>query len=128
ALRLGAALWRCWETRGHLREGLRWLEAALVVGDAAPADARAGALNGAGNLAWALADYDRAEVLHRLALQLRRAAGDSGGVAGSLANLGNIAKERGKYAAARSLYEESLPLYREVGDARGVAYTLGNLG
>ena len=55
-----AALWRFWEVRGRLREGRDWLEAILAeAGHDAPA-ARAGALNGAGNLARDVGDYARA--------------------------------------------------------------------
>jgi hypothetical protein len=50
ALRLVAALWYFWYKRGHLSEGRRWLEEALVRSDA-PTPARAEALNGAGALA-----------------------------------------------------------------------------
>ena len=78
-LRLGGALWRFWEVRGRLREGRDWLEAILTeAGHDAPA-ARAGALNGAGNLARDVGDYERGAAHHTEALGApaadRRSAG-----------------------------------------------------
>ena len=53
ALRLGSAIWRFWYARGHLTEGSRWLEEALLktAGHDAPVVVRAEALTGAGVLA-----------------------------------------------------------------------------
>ena len=71
-LRLGAALWRFWEVRGGLREGLKWLGAILAdASHDAPAE-RARALNGAGNLARDVGDYRSAAAHHTEALALRR--------------------------------------------------------
>ena len=50
ALRLAAALWFFWDMRGHLREGQRWLEAALDLAGGTDGE-RAGALNASGWLA-----------------------------------------------------------------------------
>ena len=63
SLRLGSALWRFWSVRGHLIEGLDWLEQALALSGASGdvtdqvLRARAGALNGAGNLAMARGEH-----------------------------------------------------------------------
>jgi non-specific serine/threonine protein kinase len=51
ALRLAAALWFFWDMRGHLREGQRWLEAALEQAADESSTERAGALSAAGWLA-----------------------------------------------------------------------------
>ncbi|HEY3079985.1 MAG TPA: LuxR C-terminal-related transcriptional regulator [Chloroflexota bacterium] len=54
-LRLGAALWRFWDARGHVREGIDWLEDALARPLHGSDGPRAAALEGAGTLARALA-------------------------------------------------------------------------
>ena len=58
--RLGAALYRFWMLRGHLTEGLHWLEGALSWSSGATDGTRARALNAAGHLARALGNYDQA--------------------------------------------------------------------
>jgi DNA-binding NtrC family response regulator/predicted ATPase len=127
-LRLGAALWRFWEVRGRIREGRDWLEGILAeTGHAAPA-ARARALNGAGNLARDLGDYERAARHHAEALGLRREIGDTRGVAASLNNLGAIAHDRARYAAAEACFSEALPAWRQAGDRDGLGVSLNNLG
>jgi predicted ATPase len=47
-LRLAGAIWWFWHRRGHLREGLRWLEEGLAKEGGASAIARAKALGGIG--------------------------------------------------------------------------------
>jgi predicted ATPase/class 3 adenylate cyclase len=130
ALRLAAALWRFWTTRGYLSEGRGWLEDALTRARAAiiPAAVRARALNGAGNLAHRQGDYGRATALHEEALVLRRALEDAPGIAASLGNLAIVAVEQGDYGRATALHEEALALRRALGDSRGIALALGNLG
>ena len=127
-LRLGAALWRFWEVRGLIREGRDWLESILAdTGHDAPG-ARARALNGAGNLARDLGDYERAAEHHAEALRLRREVGDTLGVAASLNNLGAIAHDRARYASAEACFSEALPTWREASDQEGLALSLNNLG
>ena len=55
-MRLAGALWRFWWVRGHLSEGRGWLDAAQAY-PAAPAEARAKVLHGAGNFALPQGDY-----------------------------------------------------------------------
>lgn len=134
-LRLAAALWRFWLLRGHLTEGRRWLEAALLQ-NPTPADdtpgphrvLRARALFGAGALAGAQGDYEREETLYRASLALWRAEGDRRGEALALKGLGDVAYDRGEVPQARSLYEESLALRRAIGDSDGIAEGLLRLG
>ena len=127
-LRLGAALWRFWEVRGLIREGRDWLESILAdTGHDAPG-ARARALNGAGNLARDLGDYERAAEHHAEALRLRREVGDTLGIAASLNNLGAVAHDRARYASAEACFSEALPTWREASDQEGLALSLNNLG
>ena len=127
-LRLGAALWRFWEVRGGLREGLKWLGAILAdAGHDAPAE-RARALNGAGNLARDVGDYRSAAAHHTEALALRRRIGDPRDIARSLNNLGVIAHDQARYAEAEVFFSEAIPAWRAAGDDEGLALTLNNLG
>lgn len=125
-LRLGAALWRFWYTRGLVREGDGWLDRLLARGGSAAVRARA--LSGAGNLAWSCGDCVRAAALHAESLALRRALGDTRGVASSLTNLGIVVANQGDDARAAALHAESVALWREVGDAWGLACAFSNLG
>src|SRR5215207_2501246 len=128
-LRLAGALWRFWFTRRHLSEGDGVLGELLNLQGASVArpETRAKALNGAGNLAQACGDLERAARLHKESLALRQALGDRRGIAISLNSLANVAVERGDYLEARALYGESLALRRDLGDERGMAVTLNNL-
>ena len=128
-LRLGAALWRFWEVRGGLREGLKWLGRILAeTGRDAPVE-RARALNGAGNLARDVGDYRSAAQHHTDALALRRQIGDPREIARSLNNLGVIAHDQARYAEAEVFFREAIPAWHAAGDYNeGLGLTLNNLG
>ena len=128
AARLASSVWRFWYIRGYLSEGRRWLEQALSKRSALPVSLKAKALNGAGALAWAQADYARATALLTESLSAYREVGDKRGIAGALNGLGVVAMAQGEYARAETYYEESLALQREIGDRRGIAGALNNLG
>jgi predicted ATPase len=131
-LRLGGALSRFWEVRGHLSEGRARLTDVLGLGagmgPGPRTAARATALNGAGSLAWRQGDYGAARSQLEESLMIRRKLGDRQGIASTLNNLGNVATHQGDYAVARSQHEESVAISREVGDRRGIASSLINLG
>jgi len=131
-LRLAAALWRFWYTRGYLSEGRQWLDALLTLtrqnGDVGAATVRATALNAAGVLARGQGDYAPAVALSTASLQLCRDEGNTQGSANALANLGNVACDQGGYKQAIVLFEESLALRRDSADAWGTANALNALG
>ena len=127
-LRLGAALFRFWETREYIAEGRDRLGKLLkLAGSAAPTKARERALFSAGVLAGEQGDYASADALYREALDIARKLGDKRGVAVSLNALAVNARNSGEVAAAHSLFEESLMLWRELGDQKAVARSLSNL-
>jgi predicted ATPase/class 3 adenylate cyclase len=128
ALTLASSLWRFWWLRGHVAEGREQLETALAVTGSEASAARASALDGAGVLAEAQGDYDRAEALHQESLTLSRDRGDKTGIARALGNLGVVAFDRGDTGQATALLEESLALAREIGDQLLVATALNDLG
>ncbi len=133
AQRLGGALWIFWQERGHLFEGLSWLEQALALGgqqgddSAELRNARAGALNAAGNLAWVRSEYARSATFYEESLALRRQLGDTAGAAISLHNLGLIARDLGDRALAHARFSESLGLFRDLSDSGHTALALLNL-
>jgi predicted ATPase/class 3 adenylate cyclase len=127
-LRLAAALWRFWSTRGYVGEGLRWLEMAVASPNATAGRLLAKALNGAANLAREQGDYSKAEALHMRSLTLSREQFDRHGTAEALNNLGLIALYQGQHDAAQRYCDEGLALFRETGDQGGVAAALNNLG
>ena len=110
ALRIGGALWRFWNVRGHFSEGRRWLAAALSDGEAAPSSVRARALLGLGYLALRQGDYRRAAEDLEVSLSLYREAKDRRGEAYALCFLGWIALDRNELERAEGFLEESLAL------------------
>ena len=128
ALRLASALWRFWDVRGRLSEGRSWLERALTAGEAAPAEARAKALNRLANLVSDLGDQARARALYEDSLTISRMTGSRAGVADTLNALALLLTSQGDYVRARELHQEGLAIRRELGDRRGVALAMDNLG
>jgi len=127
-LRLGAALFRFWETREYLTEGRTRLGKLLKLPRAAvPTKFRARALFAAGVLAGAQGDYAAADELVGESLEIARQLHDGQGVAVSLNALAVLAQDRGDIAAAHALFEESLAVWRELGDSKDVARALSNL-
>ncbi len=128
AARLGSAVWRFWQLRGHVQEGRSWLERVLKAEPALPSDLRAKTLKGAGVLAWYQSDYERATVDFETSLRLYRQLDDKDGIAHLTNNLGVLALHQGRYEEAIQLLEQSLKLRRELDDMWGMATCLNNLG
>ncbi|HVH63515.1 MAG TPA: tetratricopeptide repeat protein [Candidatus Dormibacteraeota bacterium] len=130
ALCLGAAFWRFWQMRGHLREGRARLDAILGLpgtGDH-PAD-RARALEAAGGVAYWQGEMDAAQVYYDEALELTRPAGDERALANALYNASfprNVG--RTDLPRARDLLDEALSIYRRLDDEHGIARCLWALG
>ena len=124
-MRLGAALWRFWLLRGHLREGRRWLERALELGGA-ERPTRAKALTALGGLAYWQDDYRAAGRAYREALDLCRELGDEAGEAAALYNLGYIALIEDDLDEAWSLFTAARERHRRLGDR--AAYASDGLG
>ncbi len=127
-LRMCAALWRFWYIRGHLMEGVKWLEMALVSDTGVDASSRADVLTGLAAIAMDRADHHRAVQLFEECLSLRRAGGDRSAIARALNNLAIASNFCGDRDRALALWDEALPLERTSGDKVGLATTLVNLG
>ena len=115
ALRLAYALSGYWFMRGHLREGLRWLQTTLAGTEEQPS-LRAKALAQAADFARSLGDAEQAESFASESLELSRKLGDALGIARGLHELGESAMEREDFKLARALYEESIAVARQAGD------------
>jgi predicted ATPase/class 3 adenylate cyclase len=128
AARMGGAMWRFWDKRGHYSEGRRWLEAALAREEGVRASVRAKALFGAGGLAYRQSDYVRAQEYYEISRTFFVEVGDQQGLADTLNCLGVIASEHGNQSQAQLLYENSLAIRRTLQDAWGMSRSLINLG
>ncbi|HYL82431.1 MAG TPA: tetratricopeptide repeat protein, partial [Candidatus Acidoferrum sp.] len=128
-LRLGAALWRFWIVRGHMREGHERLVRLLAMpGAGARIMARARALHGVGTIIHEISDYAEARPFLEESLSIWRELGNKEGTATALHSLGWLAFQVGDFERARSLSEEALLLNRELGEKRGAAVALFDLG
>ena len=129
ALRLCMALWKFWHIRGHQAEGYRWFTAALEVNRDLEAAARAGALYGAGWLAYDQGMLEQARHYFESSLELYREIGDLRGMGRTLHGVGEmIARDPGTSKHARSCFEASLELFRSLGDDEEVAWSLDHIG
>jgi tetratricopeptide (TPR) repeat protein len=127
-LRLAGALRLFWLYRGHLSEGVRWLEPALRRSVGAPASVRAKALTTAGSIANYQADNQRSESWLEESLALYRELGEKSGLARAYYNLGHVAADRGEWERAETLYREAVKLDRELEDEGSLPHSLNNLG
>ncbi len=129
-LRLAVALWRYWESRGLLQEGVDAFDRLLAhdsLSAVAPA-LRGTALNHLANLLTDLGQFRRAAGLYGESLALRRTVGVAGPVADTLNNLGLLSAAFGDFATARQHFGESLSIRRTEGDRWGEALAIANLG
>ncbi len=122
ALRMGAAVWRFWQLRGHLREGRSWLAQALALPAAAEhLPTRAAALVALAGVAYWQQDYEAAGRHYREALYIYRAVADRHGQAEALYSLAYLEVIRGAPDRALELYERSAGIWRELGNRAGEA-------
>ena len=123
ALRMIAALWRFWQLRGHMHEGLAVTAEVLAMpGADAPSPARMGALEAAGGLKWWSADIAAADGFYREALELGRTLGDPRAIANALFNYAHTRFVLGdEREAVDAIRREAIERYRELGDELGVA-------
>jgi non-specific serine/threonine protein kinase len=125
-LRLGSALWRFWQMRGHLHEARERLSKILALpGVADHPEARAKALEAAGGIAYWQADFAAAQAFYEEALAIRRVLQDPVAIADAMYNLAFAffvpGKETAGAAKAEALLEESLALYTDAGERAGIA-------
>jgi predicted ATPase len=127
-LRLGAALFRFWETREHLTEGRDAIARLLALeGAATRPKLRARLLFATAVLTGDQGDYHTARPLFEESLEICVGLNDNRGVAVALNALAVNARERGELATASSLFEQCVAIWKDSGDPANVARTLSNL-
>ncbi len=129
ASRLLFALWRFWQVRGYLREGLVWAERVLALAGADPSS-RMRALETAGGLAYWMADMISTERYYRWAYELAGSTGAEAERAKSAYNLSFVYMFAGgkEHAKAFALLEEAIAIFRKVGDRASIGRTAWALG
>ncbi|HET7339678.1 MAG TPA: adenylate/guanylate cyclase domain-containing protein [Candidatus Dormibacteraeota bacterium] len=130
ALLLGAAYWRFWQMRGHLREGRARLEAILAMpGARDDRAARARGLEAAGGVAYWQGDLETSGLYYDENLVIARASGEPREIANALYNASfPFQVTQLDVPKAKRLLEEAIPIYRQLGDDRGYAQCLWALG
>src|SRR5712692_7250876 len=126
-LRLGKALMRFWITRGYVREGLAFLEQALMEREDTPTTLLARAQYVTATLVWYQGDYDRVEELCQQSLTSYRELADQWGIATCLHGAMRVALARGNAGAAQAWGEEALAIFRTLGDKGEATRTLEGL-
>jgi predicted ATPase len=127
-LRLGAALFRFWETREHLKEGRDAISRLLAMeGTSTRPKLRARLLFAAAVLAGEQGDYGCARKLFEDSLNTCLELNDSRGVAVALNALAVNARDRGELADASLLFERCVAIWRDLGDTADTARALSNL-
>ena len=129
ALRLCSSLWRYWQIRGQLFEGMeRTREALAIPGAEDHPREYLSALDAAGGLTWWLGDYVACEGFYRRALDGHIAAGDERAIARAYYNLSFPTTFIGQAEAAVKLAVEARDRLDRLGDADGVARARWGLG
>jgi predicted ATPase/tRNA A-37 threonylcarbamoyl transferase component Bud32 len=127
-LRLGAALFRFWETREHLKEGRDTIAKLFALpGAATRPKLRARLLFAAAVLAGDQGDYAAAHELFEESLDTCVELNDNAGVAVALNALGGNARDHGDLAAASVLFERCVAIWKDLGKSADIARALSNL-
>lgn len=128
-LRLGAALWRFWNVRGHMREGREWLERFIhVPGSVVHPRAKARALNALGTLVFETNSFREARAYFESSLALWRSLEDDKNALTALNNLTWVLFGVGKVQEGRVFANEALALAQRLGQPRAEALAFNNLG
>lgn len=130
ALKLGAALFRYWETRGLLREGQAWIEKlrAACPPDGTPSVTQVRAAHSEAMLNSYQGRQEVAVSLYELALTYAHQCGEGKQIAMIEGQLGNILSGSGDTGRGLELQEASARRHKELGDAQMYAVATGNLG
>ena len=126
-LSLTISIDRFWPGRGHIREGINWIERALQASET-PSLSRSRALRIAG---WLYAHEDNEQhstLLLQESVAIARQLNDDTRQADGLDSLGDVAWRFGDFEKARDYYAESLALYRKGGNPLNIGLSLASAG
>ena len=118
ALRIGQGIFRFWFRRGLWREGLDWLEQALMLEETypgTPPDIRSKALRAAGTMAQMLSQFERTDRHFQAALALAYQLEDDQLVAATYCSLGILRKDQGRFDEALAYFDQSIAYQSEHG-------------
>jgi predicted ATPase/class 3 adenylate cyclase len=122
ALRFVHAMWRYWQMRGHMAEGLEAAEQVLALpGADAPTIARMYALEAAGGLHYWRAEHQIAHRFYEEQRALAEQLGDPHGIADAVFNLAHTSGLLANWELAESLIVDAARRYAELGDELGVS-------
>jgi len=127
-LQLVIANVRFWQGRGHMREGVYWLERGLSVNKPIPLAVRARALSTAGWLVCYFNDCQRASTMLNESIALYSQLNDELGLARALDVMGDIAWLTGDFVAGKTYYGKSLALFRKLGNPVTIGLSLYSAG
>jgi predicted ATPase/class 3 adenylate cyclase len=127
ALRLVAALWRFWQTRGHLPEARQKADRAVAMEGGTPRE-RAKALLALGGILYWQGDWQGTLEPCRDALDLLREHGTQADVADAAYNLAFPTSYSGDHDEAVRLLNESLEISKRLEDRTGVGRAYWGLG
>jgi tetratricopeptide (TPR) repeat protein len=68
-----------------------------------------------GNVYGTKGNLDKAEEMHKKALEINERIGPFEGMAGAYSNLGTVYKQRGDYKSAKEYWEKALELFKKIG-------------
>lgn len=128
SLRLSTIMARYWRVRGHVAEGRRFLEPALLAAGSERSRERLGGMVEAASLAFTNGDFDDALRWGTEGLALARDLGVDSAEAACLNTIAGVRLTLGDIDEAEKRYLECAEIARRIGDRRRLAGTLGNLG
>jgi non-specific serine/threonine protein kinase len=128
ALRLVGAFWPYWFDRGSLIEGRRWMERVLAQARGADITLVMPVTIGAGMLAMAQGDFERAATTLEQGVEMATALGEPGWIARARFGLGVIAQDLGEPKRAHDHFTAALAAAEAARDDLLIATTLNNLG
>jgi non-specific serine/threonine protein kinase len=128
AIRIAAALWWFWQTRGYLSEAQSWYKQVLAHKNGVPADVRARALLGAAFLAALQGDLERGVAFAQQGAELAEESGDATLQARGHFTLSFTEGAAGHHDVAAQHAEDALAAFRKLRDDTWLPFALNRLG
>jgi len=111
-LRIAGAIWPYWVRRGHIREGLNWLQRLLKHDQNAPSECKASALIGAGALVQMDGNYTLALAYLSESIRLHRDDNNLSELGIALYQFSRVAYRNGEMSESGIALQESIELLR----------------